>query len=184
MPRGLILVSSGRREGNAELLANEAMAGAPHVAWTKLYLDDYPLPPFHDVRHASERPYAYPEGHAAALLDHTLAADLLLLAAPLYWYTLPATAKLYLDHWSHWMRVPEVDFRRRMSGKYLYATSAMAGDDAAEFEGISLPLKRTAEYMGMRWGGMVYAHANAAGDVLGQPEVLAEARRLIAATSA
>ncbi len=155
------------------------MAGATALEWAVLTLDDYPLPAFKDVRHAGERTYAYPTGHAATLLEHTLAADVLLLAVPLYWYSLPAPAKLYLDHWSHWMRVPGLDFRKRMAGKRLYATSAMSGDDASEFEGITTPLRLTAEYMGMVWGGAICAHANAAGDVLGQAEVLAAARRLI-----
>ena len=152
MITGLTLLASARRDGNSESLAREAMAGAATVDWTVLSLDDYPLLPFRDVRHAGERTYVYPTGHAATLLEHTLAADVLLLAVPLYWYSLPAPAKLYLDHWSHWMRVPGLEFRERMAGKQLYATSAMSGGDASEFEGITTPLRLTAEYMGMVLG--------------------------------
>ena len=180
MLTGLTLVASARRGGNSELLAREAMRGAPEVRWQTLHLDDYPLPAFADARHGDARDFAYPTGAGAILLEATLAADVLLMAAPLYWYSLPATAKLYLDHWSHWLRVPGLDFRARMAGKRLYLTSAMAGDDAGEFEGITLPLARTAAYMGMAWGGAAFAHANAAGDVLSQKPALARARDLLA----
>ena len=38
------------------------------------------------------------------LLDATLAATDLVFVAPVYWYSLPAAAKLYLDYWSAWLR--------------------------------------------------------------------------------
>lgn len=176
----LFLLSSARPDGNSETLARTAAAALPdHHTQTWLRLDDHPLPPFRDVRHAGERTYAMPTGHALTLLDATLAAEHLVLAAPVYWYSLPAPAKLYLDHWSHWMRVPGLDFRARMRGRSLYLTSAMAGDDPAEAEPLVRALQLTADYMGMRWGGAVVAHANAAGDVLDDAAALATARRLL-----
>ena len=120
-----------------------------------------------------------PVGHARELLDATLAAEVVVLAAPVYWYSLPAPAKLYLDHWSHWMRVPDLAFRDRMRGKRLALTTAMAGADPAEAAPLIESLRLTAAYMGMAWGGHVLAHANAAGDVLRDGATLAEARGLL-----
>jgi len=179
----LFLLASSRIGGNSELLAQEAAKQLPDsMSQRWLRLSEYPLGAFVDVRHEGERTYKMPVGNARILLDATLAAEHLVFAAPVYWYSMPATAKLYLDHWSHWMRVPGLDFRAQMQGKRMLLLSAMAGDNAQEAEPLIKSLQLTASYMGMEWGGHVLAHANAAGDVSQQPEVMQAARRLLIST--
>ncbi|MFK8057347.1 MAG: flavodoxin family protein [Saprospiraceae bacterium] len=176
----LFLLASSRIDGNAELLAREAakqLPGTVEQHWVRL--SEFPLDAFEDVRHEGERTYEMPTGNAKELIDLTLAADHIVFAAPVYWYSMPAPAKLYLDHWSHWMRVPGLDFRKRMSGKTIYLTSAMAGDDAHEVQPLIQSLQLTASYLGMEWGGHVLAHANAAGDVLQQSSTLRRASVLL-----
>ena len=176
----LFLLASSRIGGNSELLAREAAKQLPpSVDQQWIRLSEFPLDAFEDVRHEGERTYEMPIGNARTLIDATLAADHLVFAAPVYWYSMPATAKLYLDHWSHWMRVPGLDFRARMGGKRLFLTSAMAGDDASEAAPLIHSLQLTASYLGMEWGGHVLAHANAAGDVLQQGEVMQGASELL-----
>jgi len=175
----LFLLSSSRLEGNSEALAKEAAKQLPsEVSQTWIRHTDYPLEAFEDVRHAGERAYVMPVGHAKVLVEATLKADAIVFAAPVYWYSLPAPAKLYLDHWSHWMRVPGLNFRARMKGKRLFLASAMAGSDQKEANPLIKSLQLTAAYMGMEWGGHVLAHANAAGEVLHQPEALKAAKVL------
>ena len=70
------------------------------------------LPAFLDLRHDGD--YPAPEGNAAELARATMAATDVVLVAPLYWYSLPAPAKLYLDHWSHWMRHEPLGFKAAM----------------------------------------------------------------------
>jgi len=179
MRSALFLLSSSRADGNSELLAREAAKQLPEsVGQRWINLNECPLGAFHDVRHAGERTYEMPEGNARMLVDATLWADYLIFVAPVYWYSMPAPAKLYLDHWSHWMRVPELNFRKRMKGKRLFLTTAMAGAKPVEAEPLLKSLQLTADYMGMEWGGYVLAHANSAGDVLQQPEALLSARSL------
>jgi len=176
----LFLLASSRTGGNSELLARAAAEQLPsNVEQHWIRLSEYPLVAFEDVRHEGERAYEMPTGHARTLLNATLTADHLVFAAPVYWYSLPAPAKLYLDHWSHWMRVPGLDFRKRMQGKRISLTTSMAGNDVLEAAPLITSLQLTATYMGMEWGGYVLAHANAAGDVLQQPDVLAKAERLL-----
>ena len=119
----LFLVSSTRRNGNAELLAHHA-AGRLPPRWEQRWLHhlDMPVPPFVDVRHnGGDGRYEMPTEHLRTLLDATLAATDIVFVAPVYWYSLPAAAKLYLDHWTGWLRVPGLDFRARMAGKRLWA---------------------------------------------------------------
>jgi NAD(P)H-dependent FMN reductase len=75
--RVLFLVASARAAGNGETLARRAEAGLPpSVAREWSRLDDVPLPPFVDRRHAAGSDGTDPEpaGNEAVLLDATLAA--------------------------------------------------------------------------------------------------------------
>jgi putative NADPH-quinone reductase len=148
----LFLVASTRQPGvlgNTEALARQAAAGLPAEAQQRWeYLAQRPLPPFTDHRHDLGS-YPMPEGHARELLDATLDASDLVLVAPVYWYSFPATLKLYLDHWSAWMRVPGVDFKARMAAKRLWLI-ATSGDRAKAQPTID-SARLCAEFLGMDW---------------------------------
>ena len=103
--RFTFLLASARHDGNTEILARKAAEHLPRH-WTQrwLRLSDLPLAPFEDIRH-STGVYPQPEGNARVLFDATLEATDLVFAVPLYWYGLPASAKLYLDHWSGWQHL-------------------------------------------------------------------------------
>lgn len=68
---------------------------------------EHPVPDFEDLRHDSDhvRPT---EGNLALLLDATLAATDIVIASPLYWYSVSAHTKRYLDHWSGRLRTVRV----------------------------------------------------------------------------
>lgn len=163
----VFLVASGRRDGNSETLARHAAAQLPAgTAQTWLRLDEHPLPPFADLRHASAEPWQPPvEGHARTLLEATLAATDLVFVAPVYWYSLPASAKLYLDHWTAWLRAPGEEFKARMAGKSLWAVTALSDSDPALAAPLTETLRLTANYMEMRWRGALLGEGNRPGDV-------------------
>lgn len=176
--RFTFLLASARAGGNTELLARRAAEALPAGAETRwLHLAELPLEPFRDLRHGGEA-YGPPPGHAATLLDATLWATDLVVAAPTYWYSLPASAKLYLDHWSWWMRLPGVDFKARMAGKRLWAITV--NTDGPDVEGVSAPLLATLElsarYMKMELAGSLVGHGNRPGDVEQDQAAMAAAR--------
>lgn len=167
--RFLFLLASARRDGNTEVLAHRAAAGLSkrdEKVWLRLI--DLSLAPFADLRHepAAGGIFPAPTGDGRVLLEATLAATDLVFAAPLYWYGLPASAKLYLDHWSGWMRAPGVDFKARMAGKTMWAISAISEEDTSLADPLLGTLRLTASYMGMRWGGSLLGYGNRPGDVL------------------
>ncbi len=130
--RFLFLLGSARADGNTEILARQAAAQLPaDVGQTWLRLDDLPLPPYQDVRHDADAPLPEPVGNERGLLDATLAATDLVIASPLYWYSVSATTKLYLDHWVRWFKVPGADFKARMRAKTMWAVSAISEEDQA-----------------------------------------------------
>jgi multimeric flavodoxin WrbA len=177
--RFLFLHCGSRADGNTEILARHAAAALPAgVEQRWLSLSQLPLPAFEDVRHVGDGVYPVPEGHAHTLLEATLWASDLVFAAPLYWYSLPAPAKLYLDHWSGWMRAPGVEFRARMAGKVMWAVSAISDEDRAMADPLLDTLRLTAAYMQMTWGGSLLGFGNRPGDVLTDTTALADAARL------
>lgn len=161
--RFLFLLCSTRRLGNSEQLAYCAAHPLPpgtEEQW--LHLLDFPLPNFIDQRHSGS--FQPPIGNAQLLLEATLNATDVVLVAPLYWYGLPAPAKLYLDHWSAWLRTPDVNFRERMEGKALWAITVSSGE-RAESQPLEDSLTLTANYLRMRWGGMLYGTGSRPNDI-------------------
>lgn len=176
----LFLLGSARHGGNAELLAERmALTLGAHDSYRLLRLSEYPLPPFRDLRH-DVGTYPQPEGNERELAEATLAASDIVIAAPLYWYSVPATVKLYLDYWSAWMRVPGLEFEQRMAGKRLRAICVVSDDDFTAAEPFVRTLELTAQYMAMEWGGVLLGAGNRPGDVGRDAEALARADRFLA----
>ncbi|MBA4218808.1 MAG: hypothetical protein C0460_15910 [Methylibium sp.] len=178
--RVLVLLASTRADGNAELLARAAVAALPagtELRWQRLAA--LALPPFEDIRH-SVGSYPAPTGDLARLLDDTLWASDLLVATPLYWYSLPATLKLYLDHWSAFLRVPGLEFKARMAGKAMAVLCATSSGDEPELaQPLVDSLRYSADYLQMRWLGHVLGDGTRPGDVLRDEAALRAAARLL-----
>ena len=116
----LFLLASARRHGNTEIMARHAAAHLPGgIEQRWLRLTDHPLPDFEDIRHDGNGVYPVPDGNARTLLEATLASTDIVIASPLYWYSLATPAKHYMDHWAGWMRVPGLEFKARMRDKTL-----------------------------------------------------------------
>ena len=172
--RFLFLLSSPRRLGNSEQLAYCAAHPLPPGTEQKwLHLLDFPLPDFADLRHNG--PYHPPTGNAQLLLEATLQATDLVLVAPLYWYSLPAPVKLYLDHWSAWLRTPNLDFREGMRGKTLWSITVSSGE-RAEAQPLEDALALTANYLRMRWGGLLFGTGSRPNDIQADAGALLRAR--------
>ncbi|GGZ13896.1 flavodoxin family protein [Streptomyces nitrosporeus] len=162
----LFLLGSGRADGNTEALARlaaEQLPAGTRQHW--LSLRDLPLPEFEDLRHPVGR-HTEPTGHAATLLEATLAATDVVIVSPLYWYSVTSSTKRYLDHWSSWLEVPGIDFAARMAGKTLWGVSTLADDDPSVAEPLTGTLRHSAGYLGMRWGGTLLGNGSRPGDVL------------------
>ncbi|MET8244599.1 NAD(P)H-dependent oxidoreductase [Streptomyces sp. NPDC005202] len=178
--RFLFVLGSARREGNTELLARRAAEQLPaHVEQQWVRLVDHPLPDFADLRHDSDhvRPTG---GNASLLLDATLAATDIVIASPLYWYSVSSHTKRYLDHWSAWLRTPGVDFKATLAGRTLWGVAALADDEPAVADPLVGTLNNSAAYLGMRFGGVLLGNGSAPGDVLKDTEALARAKTFFA----
>ncbi len=170
----LFLLGSSRRDGNTEQLVREAAAAALPAQTSKdwLRMSEHPLPPFVDIRHEPAPVYETPTGVEAMLLERTLAASHLVFAMPLYWYSLPADTKRYLDYWSAWMRVPGADFKRRMAGKSLSVVTTVSDENRSVATPLIESLRLTADYLAMQFRGAVVAFGNQPGEALNDASIV------------
>jgi multimeric flavodoxin WrbA len=178
--RVAVLISSHRRDGNTEQLANLALENLPIAATIdRIRLLDYRFERFPDVRHAGRVLPDFGDDYDA-VLDRVLAADLILFAAPVYWYSVPGVLKDFLDRFNGAMLDPQRAFKERMRGKIAYLVTMVADEDRR----VALPtvesLRLTAAYLHMAWGGSVVGYGSRPGDVLRDAESVAEAKDLFA----
>ncbi|WP_435611598.1 flavodoxin family protein [Streptomyces sp. bgisy159] len=178
--RFLFVLGSSRSEGNTELLARRAAEQLPaDVTREWVDLTEHPLPEFRDLRHDSD--HVRPTGGAAGLLlDATLAATDIVIVSPLYWYSVSAQTKRYLDHWSGWLRTPGVDFRETMAGRTLWGVTTLAHREPEVADPLVGTLRNSAAYLRMRFGGVLLGNGSRPGDVLTDTEALARAKTFFA----
>ncbi|MEO5859963.1 MAG: NAD(P)H-dependent oxidoreductase [Pyrinomonadaceae bacterium] len=176
----LFILGSARPNGNTELLARLAarslLKGAEQK-WLNLLQD--PLPVFEDIRHHETRKYAVANDTEQRYLDATLVATDIVIASPVYWYSLSASSKLYLDHWSAWMRLPNIDFRRRMAGKTLWGITVLSDEQLLGVHPLIETLRLSADYLDMQFGGVLLGYGNRPGDILSDAPSLDRAEKFL-----
>lgn len=174
----LFILGSARPNGNTELLARLAAKSIPEKdeqVWLSLL--ERPLPMFEDIRHHETRRYSVANETEQIFLDATLAATDIVIASPVYWYSLSAGSKLYLDHWSAWMRLPDIEFRASMAGKKLWGATVLSDEDLLGVQPLIETLRLSADYMDMQWGGVLLGYGNRPGDILNDPPSLERAEK-------
>lgn len=176
----LFLITSTRETGNVgntEWLARQAAAVLPAEGrQTWLYLAQMTLPPFTDLRHTAGT-YPMPEGDMKALLDATLAATDVVFVSPVYWYSIPAPLKIYLDHWSAWMRIPGLPFKEAMARKTLRLITTSG--DRAKAQPMIDSVRLCAQFLAMHWGGELWGKGGPPRAVESDVQALAAARAFL-----
>lgn len=148
-----VLAGGNRSGGRTEELARKFAADLPSAAVQRwIRLADVALPDFVDVR--GRAPGEAPRGSESLLLDATLEASDLVIVSPLYWYSVSASAKLYLDYWGRWLEMDGIGFRERMKGKRLWVMCTISeGRDLDDTRPMVDMLSKSAAYLGMEWCG-------------------------------
>ncbi|MEU7282431.1 NAD(P)H-dependent oxidoreductase [Streptomyces sp. NPDC045431] len=171
----LFVLGSSRPDGNTAILARAAAEQLPHGTpqrWVDL--SRLPLPDFQDGRHETA---GWSTGETEEMLRQaTLEATDIVIASPLYWYTLSAHTKRYLDYWSGWLVAPGSDFKERMAGRTLWGVTVMAHREEVVADGLVTSLHNSAAYMGMRFGGVLFGNGSRPGQVRNDERALIRAK--------
>lgn len=96
----LILSSSPRRGGNSDTLCDEFMRGALENGHRveKIFLRDYTIHPCNGCSVCSQYKKPCPQkDDAAEIIDKMLAADVIVMATPVYFYAMSAQMKILID---------------------------------------------------------------------------------------
>lgn len=106
-----------------------------------------------------------------SLAERLVRADLLILATPVYWYSMSAQMKAFLDRWSDLVTVRK-DLGRALAGRRLCVVVSSRSRDLPD--GFSVPFELTARYFELQWEGC--CHVQFLGDGVPSPEALGVAR--------
>lgn len=166
MKSAIALFGSSRRHGNTGQLLDHIAAEADIEVV--------------DLGQLRMSPYDYEHGNRdddfEPLMERVLEFDQIILASPVYWYSVSPPVKVFLDRISDYLDIPELlEQGRRLRGKTGHIVCTSVYDRApASFTDA---LTATFAYLGMRIGGMVHANCSAGySRSIHEPEVAAFAR--------
>ncbi|RYX92105.1 MAG: flavodoxin family protein [Comamonadaceae bacterium] len=162
-PRRFLFLTTSVREpghvGNTEWLARQAAASLPagsEQVWHHVPALD--IPDFVDVRH-TRGTYDLPTGDLRVLFDAMRDATDIVFVSPVYWFSIPAPMKAFMDQWSAWIRIPGVPFKDEMAVKTLWLVTTSG--DRAKAQPMIDSFRLSAQFFGMGWGGELWGKGGA-----------------------
>ncbi|WP_276495999.1 flavodoxin family protein [Pontibacter litorisediminis] len=140
----LIILASARRHGDTESLVKRLFSGKDHKLVNLL------------DHHIS--PYSYSGKYGAedcfpSIADQLLQQDRIILATPVYWYSMSGLLKTFFDRLTDLVTIDKPS-GRRMAGRKVYVVAV--GSDPEWPLGFEEPFKLTAAYFGMEYCGGYY----------------------------
>lgn len=163
--RFLFLTTSPRAGSNSSRLAAHAANGLPDGTATRwLDLNTPALPAYRDLRPGHG---GVPMGRLGDVFGQIMLASDIVLVAPIYWYAFPAPLHLMLSHLSGWLDVPELRMMDSLKAKRAWLMTSRADPDPTVPREAEAMIRRTADWLGMVWGGALHGVADAPGEIEG-----------------
>ena len=176
----MIVVGSPRKKGNSSILAKQAAAGAKAdgAVVETFYLHDMNIKPCTacDACRKKKDTDCVLDDDMQQLYPKLRNADAILIASPIYWFTVSAQTKLFMDRW--YALGSEEGYA--LTGKRFGIVLTYA--DADPFSSGAVNALRTFQdafrFIGAKMVGMVYGSAWKAGEIRRNEAVMAEAYEL------
>ena len=145
MKKLLTLYSSARPDGNTFQLVNTFNQLATGEI---CYLDNL---------HIEQYDYQFRNQHDdfVSIIDRMLNVDVIILASPVYWYSLTPTFRRFFDRLTDLTELPQLKVKGKMLREksfYLFATSVHPKAP----ESFISPVQKTLEYFGWKFGGTMH----------------------------
>ncbi|MDQ0207620.1 flavodoxin family protein [Alkalicoccobacillus murimartini] len=171
----LTIYTSSRRNGNSEQLAKHVTAT---INTAELFLSDFSFQPIKDQRHSRQTFDPIHDGYRD-VLETFLQYDTYLFAIPVYWFSMPAQLKIFIDRWSQYMRDPQLRLKDQLTGKKVYLV-VTANDEP--LEQITAPLVQQFDlicnFIGLELVEVIIGKGNKPGEVLEDHTALQKAAEL------
>ena len=184
------IFGSPRRGGNTEILLEEALKGAEKegAKVERLYLNDFTITPCKECHGCDDTGNCIILDEMEKVYPKLLEADVVILASPIFFYGVTASAKALIDRsqalWArkYLLKDPSLGKEGKKRKGFFISLGATKGQKI--FEGAILTVKYffdvfNAEYV----GELLFRGVEAKGDILRHPEALQQAfeagRRLV-----
>lgn len=140
----ITIVGSARGNGHAARLADAVLAGRPvrRFDLSALEIRDY------------EYGRAIDGDDFLPVVEALASADAALFVTPVYWYAMSGVLKRFFDRLTDLVTVRK-PLGRRLAGRRVWV--AACGSDPRLPRGFEVPFRDTATYLGMSYGGALYA---------------------------
>ena len=137
----VLFLASARSEGNTRKVCQylSETAGIPCIDF-----NDFKIA-YYDYQHQ------YEADDFAKVIEQLLAFDTLILATPVYWYTMSAQMKTFLDRISDLLMPHNEAWLPQLTGKTIWTVAV--GSEPTPTPHFFDPFRLSAEYLGMYYGG-------------------------------
>ncbi len=184
MVKLLAIYGSPRRKGNTALLLKNAVKGAIEAGADveEMILRDLTMSPCLEIYGCKETGRCVIQDDFQQIYDKLLLCQGLMLASPIFFYTVSAHTKILMDRcqslWvkRYWLEKNTIE-KPKVTRKGLFI-SVGATKGKRLFEGTLLSIRYFFEILDMEfWRSLLYRSLDLERDILGHPEYLLEAHR-------
>ncbi len=174
----LVLKSSPRENGNSNTLAEQVEAGAKEAGAEveSLMLHHMDIRPCDACDTCQETGVCIVKDDMQQVYPLLEKADAIVIAGPVYWFTISAQVKLCIDRW-YALESPKGN---GLAGKQIGIVLTYGDTDLYTSGGINAiyTFESMFRYLGAEITGMVYGTADEVGDAAKQPELMKSAFQL------
>jgi multimeric flavodoxin WrbA len=178
----LAVYGSPRRKGNTALLLKRAVEGAREAGGDveEIVLRDLKMSPCLEIYGCKETGRCAIKDDFQAVYDKLLACDGMMLASPIFFYTVSAHTKILMDRCqSLWVKrywLEKTPFGKKGFKRKGLFISAGATKGKRLFDGVLLTARYFFDALDMElWKALLYRELDFEGDALKHPEYLEEA---------
>jgi multimeric flavodoxin WrbA len=145
MTKAIIVLGSSRGKGETWHAIQEVIGNQSPIPL--IDLNDLSISPY-DYEHSNQNDDYIP------LIEKLVAYDLIVLATPVYWYTMSAQMKIFIDHLSDLLEIRK-DLGRKLRGKKIFILASFSTSLPKGFEDA---FSQTCDYMGMEYLGCSFIY--------------------------
>ena len=176
------IFGSPRRGGNTELLLEEALRGAEKegAKVERLYLSDITITPCKECHGCDQTGNCVILDDMQKIYPKLLEADVVILASPIFFYSVTAWSKALIDRsqslWSkkYVLKDPSLGEQGKKRKGFFISVGATKGRKV--FDGATLTVKYFFDVLNAEYAGeLVFRGVEAKGDILKHPDALQQA---------